>query len=305
MIERAIRLRRELGERRLELKRAPFSRAALTALGIASAGALLRRPREGVLAGLAGAAAVRSNAAEGAGLERLLRNDEDLAAIGPRLGPRLGALGNWAVDADFARLALGAAEARTGLAVELGSGTSTLLIASLIAERGRGRLVSFDHDAGFAAESAARVRQLGTEAAQVVVAPLRRQQFGATEVDWYERETLLGALPEEPIELLVVDGPPMQTTWSRWPALEVLGPRLAPNAIVLLDDGRRRPERASAFRWERDFPQLKLCWHDTLKGAWRLEPGPVEESTARRLGRRVLRLLNPNPTGFGRWPVQR
>ena len=305
MSARAIRLRRELGERRTELERAPLARAAFAALGIASAGALLRRPREGVLAGLTAAAAVRSNAAEGAALERLLRNDEDLAAIAPRLGPRLGALGNWAVDADFARLVLGAAEARTGLAVELGSGTSTLLIASLIEERGSGRLFSFDHDAGFAAETAERVRELGTAEAQVVVAPLRRQRFGETEVDWYDRATLLAALPEEPIELLVVDGPPMQTTWSRWPALEVLGPRLAPNAIVLLDDGRRRQERAGALRWEREFPQLKLCWHDTLKGAWRLEPGPLEESAARRLGRRALRLFNPNPTGFGRWPVQR
>jgi predicted O-methyltransferase YrrM len=305
MSARAIRLRRELGERLLELKRAPLSRAAFAALGVASAGALLRRPREGAVAGLATAAAVRSNVTETAELERLLRNGEDQAAIAPRLGPRLGALGNWAVDADFARLVLGAAETRTGLAVELGSGTSTLLIASLIGDRGCGRLISFDHDPGFGAESAERVRQLGIEEAQVVVAPLRRQRFGGTEVDWYERETLLAALPEESIELLVVDGPPMQTTWSRWPALEVLGPRLAPNAIILLDDGRRRQERLSAFRWERELPQLKLCWHDTLKGAWRLEPGPLEESAARRLGRKALRLLNPNPTGFGRWPVQR
>jgi len=305
MSARAVRLRRELGERRLELKRAPLSRAAFAALGVASAGALLRRPKEGALAGLAAAAAVHSNAAEGAALERLLRNDEDLAAIAPRLGPRLGALGNWAVDADFARLVLGAAEACTGPVVELGSGTSTLLIASVIAERGVGRLVSFDHDAGFAAESAERVRQLGCEQARVEVTPLRRQSFGDTEIDWYDREALLPALPEEPIELLVVDGPPMQTTWSRWPALHVLADRLAPNAIVLLDDGRRRQERACALRWEREHPKLKLCWHDTLKGAWRLEAGPLEESSARRLGRKALRFLNPNPTGFGRWPVQR
>lgn len=304
--ERRERLRRELGERLLELRSSPSGRAALSGGGVALAAALLRRPRTGALAALAAALVVRSARADAAALERALRNGEDLATISPRLGSGLGGLGNWAVDADFARLVMQEAEPRPGLVVELGSGVSTRLVASVLSERGAGRLISIDHDPQFGAATAARLAPAEAERAEVVVAPLREQTLGGTACDWYDAETVLAALPEEPIELLVVDGPPMTSTWSRWPALEVLGPRLAPGAVVLLDDGRRRQERAAAMRWAREHPELKLCWLDTQKGAWRLERvGPPQESSLRAFGRRLLRALNPNPTGFGRWPVRR
>lgn len=300
------RLRRELGERLTELHSAPSGRAALACAAVAAAGVLMRRPREGALAGLAAALAVRSGRADAAALERALRNGEDLAAIAPRLGARLGGLGNWAVDADFARLVMQEAEARPGLVVELGSGLSTQLVAAVLAEREAGRLVSIDHDPSFASTTAAQLEQSGARRAEVVVAPLREQSFGNTAGEWYDTETVLSALPDEPIQLLVVDGPPATSRWDRWPALEVLAPRLAPGAVVLLDDGRRRHEHASALRWAREHAELILCWHDTQKGAWRLEKrAPKGESRYRRAGRRALRLLNPNPTGFARWPVQR
>jgi predicted O-methyltransferase YrrM len=300
------RLRREAGERLIELRSAPLGRAAVAGVAVAAAGGLLRRPREGALAGLAAAIAVGSARADAAMLERAHRNGEDLASIAPRLGEQLSHLGNWAVDADFARLVAQEAERGPGLVVELGSGLSTQLVASILAERGAGRLVSVDHDASFAAASAARLGRDAGERADVVVAPLREQTLGGASSEWYDAEAVLAALPDEPIDLLVVDGPPATSTWTRWPAIEVLGPRLAPGAVVLLDDGRRRHERATALRWAREHPELKLCWQDTLKGAWRLEKaGAPAESAPRRVGRRLLRLLNPSPSGFGRWPVRR
>jgi predicted O-methyltransferase YrrM len=297
------RLRREQRERLIELRSAPLGRAALAGAALALAGGLLRRPREGAIAGLAAALAVGSARADAAALERTIRCSEDLATIAPRLGPLLDGLGNWAVDADFARLVAEEAKRRPGLVVELGSGVSTWLVASVLAESDTGRLISVDHDPHFAARTDER---LESDRVQVVLAPLRRQVFGDTETEWYDVETVLAALPDDPIDLLVVDGPPMASTWSRRPAIEVLGPRLAPGAVVLLDDGRRRQERSVALRWVREHPELKLCWHDTLKGAWRLEKvGAPQESALRSAGRRALRLLNPNPTGFGRWPVRR
>jgi predicted O-methyltransferase YrrM len=297
------RLRRELGERLVELHSAPLGRALLTGVALATAGRLLRRPREGVLAGLAAALAVRSARADATALERAIRNGEDLETIAPRLGPRLSSLGNWAVDADFARLVLQEAETAPGLVVELGSGVSTQLVAAALAEAGRGRLISVDHDPRFAAATG---EGGGDGPAEVVLAPLRRQTFAGTTTEWYDAEALLAALPDEPIDLLVVDGPPSTAASTRWPAIEVLGSRLAPGAVVLLDDGRRRHERAAALRWAREHPELKLCWQDTLKGAWRLEKiGAPDESPYRSAGRRLLRLLNPTPAGFGRWPVRR
>lgn len=300
------RLRRELGERLNEVRSAPRGRAALAGVALAAAGGLLRRPREGALAGLAAAIAVGSARADAAALERASRNNEDLATIAPRLGSQLSGLGNWAVDADFARLVVQEAEKGPGFVVELGSGLSTQLVASILAKKGAGRLVTIDHDPQFAGATAARLEGIGGDRAEVVVAPLREQTFGETKSEWYDIETVLATLPENPIDLLIVDGPPATSTWTRWPAIEVLGSRLAPGAVVLLDDGRRWHERASALRWAREHPELKLCWHDTLKGAWRLEKvGVPQESSYRSAGRRLLRLLNPNPTGFGRWPVHR
>jgi len=299
------RLQREIGERLTELHAAPGGRAALAGSAVAGAGALLGRPRAGALAGLATALLTRSTRVDSAALERAVRNNEDLATIAPRLGGQLSGLGNWAVDADFARLVLQQAETGPGLVVELGSGVSTLLVASALAERGTGRLISFDHDPRFAAATGARLGQHAGRV-EVVVAPLREQSFGATAVEWYDAAAILAALPEEPIDLLVVDGPPTSSTWSRWPAIEVLGPRLSPGAVVLLDDGRRRHERRSALRWAREHPDLALAWHDTQKGAWRLDnAGGPDESRLRAGGRRALRRLNPTPTGFARWAVRR
>jgi len=304
--QRRERLRREAAERLTELGSAPGGRAAVAAVAVAAAGGLLRRPREGLLVGLAAAIAAGSARADAAALERASRNGEDLASIAPWLGNRLGALGSWAVDADFARLVLQEAGRGPGLVVELGSGLSTLLVAAVLAERGAGRLVSVDHDAGFAAQTAERLDPESRERTELVVAPLREQNLAGASIEWYEAEAVLSALPDDPIELLIVDGPPATSTWTRWPAIELLGPRLAPGATILLDDGRRRHERATALRWAHEHPDLKLCWHDTQKGAWRLEKaGPPQESALRAAGRSVLRLLNPNPAGFGRWPVRR
>lgn len=306
MISRRQRLARELGERLTELRSAPLARACLAGAAVSVTGRLLRRPREGAIAGLAVALVTQDAAVRAADGERVARNGEDLISILPRLGQALTTLGNWGVDPDFARLIATAVEAEPGLVVELGSGVSTQLIASILEENGTGRLVSVDHDRLFADRTVEQLRRQGSSRAEVIVAPLRPQTFGDTAAEWYDADAVRSALPDGEIDLLVIDGPPTTTTWSRWPALEVLGARLAPGATILLDDGRRRPERATARRWSREHPELDLCWHDTLKGAWRLERrGVGPESRLRRAGRHLLRRLNPNPVGFGRWPVRR
>jgi predicted O-methyltransferase YrrM len=291
-------------ERLTEISEAPLARGAIAGAALIAAGSAMRRSREGALAGVAAGIAVRTTRDRAAALERTVRNSEDATAIAPRLGPHLSALGNWAVDADFARLVLAEMNPKPELVVELGSGLLTLLVALILEERGSGRLISVDHDPSFAAETAERLEHCGGRV-ELLVAPLRSQSFGGTEVHWYERSTVVDALPG-PIDLLVVDGPPSTTTWTRWPAIEALSPHLAPNAVVLLDDGRRRHERATALRWAREHPELKLCWLDTMKGAWRLERHtPSAEPASLRAARRVFRTVNPNPIGFGRWPVRR
>jgi predicted O-methyltransferase YrrM len=290
-----------------ELRQAPLARAAASGIAVAAAGSCLRRSREGAALGVATAILEHSISHRAIALQRAGRNTEDLAMVMSYLAPDFPPLGTWAVEADFAGLVARELERRPDVVVELGSGVSTLLLASILRRRGFGRLYSFDHDHGFAAETEARLDRAGVaDRVDLVVVPLRRQMFRDTATLWYDSRTLLDALPPGPIDLLIIDGPPSTEDWARWPAVEVLQPLFADDAVVLLDDGRQRRERSAALRWTRDHPELELYWLDTLKGTWRLQHRVERsESAAVRVARRALRAVNPQPVGFGRWPVRR
>ena len=81
------------------------------------------------------------------------------------------------------------------------------------------------------------------DVARVILAPL--------EARWYAPAGV-AELPEQ-IDLLIVDGPPADTpelAESRHPALGTLAPRLAPGALVVLDDIGRAGEQRVLNRWE-------------------------------------------------------
>ncbi|MDA0179239.1 class I SAM-dependent methyltransferase [Solirubrobacter phytolaccae] len=137
--------------------------------------------------------------------------------------------------------------------VECGSGFSTLRLAELIHERA-GRLVSLEHDAAWAARVRDALAAAGfAETARVVLAPLEPHPLARDGLPWYAQHALR-SLPQH-IDVLLVDGPPAfdpGTGLSRYPALPVLADRLAPDAVVLLDDIDRHGEREIAQAWERD-----------------------------------------------------
>lgn len=128
---------------------------------------------------------------------------------------------------------------------ECGSGNSTVFVARLLAQVGKGRIVSFEHDEQWAALTGRLLAHEGLEGfATVVHAPL---------VDgWYEIPTL----EAEEIDLLIVDGPPSREEESgedRHPALPFFFDKLAPGAAIFLDDVQRPGEQAVLARWERDY----------------------------------------------------
>lgn len=230
-------------------------------------------------------------------IQRAVRNAEDVVMVARLPGPELPPMGTWAIEGDFARLIPQELDREPNVVVELGSGVSTFLIASILSRRGFGRLLSIDHDGSFAAATGARLaRAEVVDRVELAVVPMRRQTFGASAVAWYDATTLLGALPPDPIDLLIVDGPPSTADWARWPAIKVLLPQLSPSAVVLLDDGRQRRERAAAMRWVREHPELELYWLDTLKGTWRLERRRSRpESAAVRFVQHAWRCMNHAP----------
>jgi predicted O-methyltransferase YrrM len=234
-------------------------------------------------------------------LERAIRSAEDAAALSVSLQSAAPIFGRWAVEGDFAGMIARELERSQRLVVECGSGVTSLVIANQLRQNGSGRLISLEHDAGYAARCTALLQRAGLgDFARVVVAPLRRQQVGEKTVDWYDRNVVEEAVEGE-IDVLVVDGPPQISPWARWPALEVLYPRLAQEAVVLMDDGRT--QQTTAHAWVERFPDLDLYWIDTLKGTWLLTRRDASGLSGRLL--RIARMINPRPAGFGRWPVHR
>jgi predicted O-methyltransferase YrrM len=207
-----------------------------------------------------------------AAVARDIRNAEDAALVAPLLATEDPSLGTWAVEPDFARLVASELRRDPVGVVELGSGASTLLMAAVRRQRGGAPVISVDHDPVFAEQTRkALARSDLQEQVEIHVARLQQIRFGSREVAWYDRDALERALPPE-IDLLVIDGPPSRGPWSRWPALELVTPRLTHRAVVLLDDGRRRDETRTAMRWARDHPDLALFWHDTVKGTFAPAP---------------------------------
>ncbi|WHS27169.1 class I SAM-dependent methyltransferase [Auritidibacter ignavus] len=171
--------------------------------------------------------------------------------------------GGWALDARSAVYLLDLLDqARPQHIVELGSGTTTLLFGHYLTAHG-GRLYSFDHLNHYRDLTASYVSLHGLEpVVDLQLAPLAPQVPAAdTEPaedaeppQWYDLSQ--ARLPEQ-IDLLFVDGPPAATgPQARYPALNALADRLAPGAVVILDDGVRDEEQQIATRWAQEHPEL-------------------------------------------------
>jgi len=139
--------------------------------------------------------------------------------------------------------------------VECGSGESTVSIATKLAERGAGSLHSLEHDPGWAARTRARLAREGVPGRVALIeAPLRPHPLAEPDCGWYDTAAL-ATLPHG-VDLLLVDGPPGTLAASgegRYPALPLLAPRLAPGALVVLDDIHRSGERGVLARWAQEL----------------------------------------------------
>lgn len=183
----------------------------------------------------------------------------------------------WAVSPDLAAHLLRHVRIhKPGVIVEAGSGVSTLLLALSAERAGRGEIIAFEHDEHFALETEKLLEEYGVRHRErVLVAPLVTTRVGAADYPWYDTSRFS---IDEPIGLLLVDGPPGSIgPQSRYPAVPVLAPNIDENTVVLLDDGKREEEVAIAERW---------CAEDGMTVTGRLphEKGTIE---LRRAGGRA------------------
>lgn len=163
--------------------------------------------------------------------------------------------GGWAASPDLLRFLYDdvLANHRSRI-LECGSGASTLIMAYALRELGNGRVIALDHDARFAEHTRSVLeRHKMTDWAEVRVAKLTDIEVAEESWPWYD----MSQLPDGPIDLLVVDGPPKATRQqARFPAVPLLHSRLSDDAIVVLDDHERLDEQLAGQRWVDMFPDL-------------------------------------------------
>jgi hypothetical protein len=169
----------------------------------------------------------------------------------------------WAGSPDFLlALAHEIKAARPKVIVECSSGVSTVVAARCLQQLGAGHVWSLEHEAVFAAKTTRLLAEQGlSDWATVLVAPLQQK---STTTPWYEDR-----LPPEaqPIDLLVVDGPPTAVApLARLPAFPQLRRRLAARCTILADDAARDDEREMVRRWCEQEPALKAEYLPLEKG---------------------------------------
>ncbi|MFP4228401.1 MAG: class I SAM-dependent methyltransferase [Salinivenus sp.] len=149
--------------------------------------------------------------------------------------------------------------------VELGSGSSTVVLGYAVEQQGRGHVIALDHDPSYGEQTRATLARHGlSEWAEVRHAPLQDVALEGESWPWYAPT----ALDDQPaIDMVLVDGPPHELrSRARYPALPMLADRLSDTAVVVLDDVYREDEAAIAEAWSEQFPDFELDIEDSPYG---------------------------------------
>jgi predicted O-methyltransferase YrrM len=170
----------------------------------------------------------------------------------------------WAASPDFLlTLAHITKTLRPRLTVELGSGTSTLVLA----KSGARKIISLDHSDEFGTQTRTMLETHKVRGVEIRIHELESYPSG---YKWYAKATLKGLAK---IDLLVIDGPPSSINPdARYPALEHLIPLLSPKATVILDDVDRDEERKLAEAIVKALPNHVLTILSHEKGTAVISP---------------------------------
>lgn len=170
----------------------------------------------------------------------------------------LPSFGRWAIDArSMLHLLQVVEDYPPANVLELGSGTSTVWLASQAEEHGF-HIFTVDHDAVFLEQTRRwLVEHNLISRVTLILAPLVDVEVDGDVFRWYDDSALI---LDSKVDLMVVDGPPnVLGRRTRYPALPRLIDRLSANAIVMLHDSDRRDEALIVRQWVSEFGEF---FHD-------------------------------------------
>jgi len=167
---------------------------------------------------------------------------------------------------------------RPACVVELGAGTSTIILGLKLKALRCGRLVAVEHDEAYAEPTRRWLAFHGLDdIVELRVAPLRSRPGSPNGAPWYE-ESAFEDLRD--VDMLSVDGPPMTVHERvREPALAFFQPRFAHDWVLYLDDADRRGELAFVADWSAAKPDLKIDRLPFPKGAIVVRPTSPSPNT--------------------------
>lgn len=135
--------------------------------------------------------------------------------------------------------------ASNGSILECGSGLTTVLLGVIAKQQGHSHLV-LEHKPEWAKKVQKYLTSYGLNSV-VCTSPLK--DYG--EYCWYDISFV--RLPDGFFSLVVCDGPPSRNKGGRYGLAPIMGGRLNPGCIILLDDAGRRAELETAQRWQSEF----------------------------------------------------
>jgi predicted O-methyltransferase YrrM len=156
---------------------------------------------------------------------------------------------------------------RPSLAIECGSGTSTLFLALAAQQYGINcRLVSLEHDPAYAEATRALVADHGvSHLVDIRHAALTTTPLTDHSGPWYDPAAFQDL---HNIGLAFVDGPPGDVgPQARYPMIPLLADRLGNPCAILLDDMTRADERVVAERWMTQLEGFSYRYLPLTRGA--------------------------------------
>ena len=167
----------------------------------------------------------------------------------------LAAMTSWSIAPEFAWwLFQHVTAARPGKIIELGSGTSTLVIAAALKRIGKGRFLSFEHDHAYLEKTRALLQACDLQDyVELLYTPLEKLDLDDQSYRWYDLpyDLIDHMIGRSQLDLLLVDGPPAATNHhARYPAMVRLRDYCSESTVVLLDDAAREEEQEILGRWD-------------------------------------------------------
>lgn len=171
----------------------------------------------------------------------------------------------WSAGPDFLKLICDyTLQNKPHTILECSSGLTSLVLARCCEINKKGKLYSLEHEAEYTQASQQHISRYALDNyASIIHAPLQTYDINGISYSWYS----LGQVPDDSIDMLVIDGPPgFLQKHSRYPALPLLHKKMAKHCTIFMDDATRQDELEIVEMWKKEFPAIEVNMIKTERG---------------------------------------